>query len=214
MFRQLLDANLHGMPPNIPPNEGTLLDSQAGTSQGFVRTVTFDPAVMGSGKHRTLLNWTQTVGDEHLVSVLALDTVVGPGVPPPPPPPPPTMVIVPNVVGKTQMVALASLQVAGLMGMVTLQNDPTVLATDVISQDPVAGTSVAVGMMINLAVSTGPVVPPPPTVVVPNVLGKTCFDATNALMTAGLMAISAPVTSQDPAAGASVAPGTAVTIEC
>ncbi len=72
MFRQLLDANLHGTPPNIPPNEGTLLDSDHADVLGIPnRIVTFNPAAMGPGAHKVLLRWRQERNGESISSVLS-----------------------------------------------------------------------------------------------------------------------------------------------
>ncbi|MBI3801747.1 MAG: PASTA domain-containing protein, partial [Deltaproteobacteria bacterium] len=69
-------------------------------------------------------------------------------------------VTVPNVVGQTQANAESTLGAAGLtVGVTSTANSTTVPAGQVISQNPVAGTSVAPGSAVNLVISTGP--PPP-----------------------------------------------------
>jgi hypothetical protein len=65
--------------------------------------------------------------------------------------------------------------------VVTTQSSSTVPAGNVISQNPVAGTSVAAGSAVNLVVSTGPA-----PVAVPNVVGLTQA-AANAITGAGLV---------------------------
>src|SRR5208282_1392570 len=66
-------------------------------------------------------------------------------------------VSVPNVVGDTQAAATTAITGAGLaLGTVTMASSATVAAGDVISQSPVAGTSVARGSAVNLTVSSGP----------------------------------------------------------
>jgi hypothetical protein len=99
---------------------------------------------------------------------------------------------------------------------VTQQASATVPAGSVISQDPVAGTSVAAGSAVDLTVSTGPA-----SVSVPDVVGLTQSAATTAITNAGLVvgtvtqqaSATVPagsVISQDPVAGTSVAAGSAV----
>lgn len=74
--------------------------------------------------------------------------------------PGPTMVNVPNVVGQLLSAASNDLTAVGLTtGTVTYQNSQTVPAGKVISQNPTAGTSVAIGTAINLVVSLGPIPP-------------------------------------------------------
>ena len=130
----------------------------------------------------------------------------------------PANVTVPNVVGDTQAAASSAITTATLVvGVVTKQSSATVPLGDVISQNPAAGASVAPGSSVNLVVSTGP------GVTVPNVVGDTQPAATMALAAAGLIngaftfqssnnVTSGDVISQDPAAGASVSPGSAVNL--
>ncbi|MDQ1256092.1 MAG: eukaryotic-like serine/threonine-protein kinase, partial [Candidatus Hydrogenedentes bacterium] len=74
--------------------------------------------------------------------------IIGPKIVPP--------YIVPDVVGLTQAAAEAAINGIGLsVGTVTQQSSATVAAGNVISQDPVAGTSVEVTTLVNLVVSTG-----------------------------------------------------------
>ncbi len=136
--------------------------------------------------------------------------------------PPPGTVTVPSVVGLTQAAATTALTGAGLaVGTVALSSSTTVPVGSVISQDPLAGASAASGSAVALVVSTGN--PPPGTVTVPSVVGLTQAAATTALTGAGLavgtVALSSSTTvpvgnviSQDPLAGASVAPGSAVAL--
>src|SRR5436853_351678 len=135
--------------------------------------------------------------------------------------PPPT-VPVPNVVGQTQAAATSAITSAGLTtGTVTQQSSTTVASGSVISQSPAAGTSVAKGSAVNLVVSSG--APPPTPVTVPNVVGQTQASATSAITSAGLTAgavtqqssttvASGSVISESPAAGTSVARGSAVNL--
>jgi len=89
----------------------------------------------------------------------------------------------------------------------------------VISESPAAGTSVASGAAVSLVVSSG--APPPTPVAVPNVVGQTQAAATSAISGAGFTVgavaqessttvASGSVISQNPAAGADSASGSAV----
>ncbi|MBP9002133.1 MAG: PASTA domain-containing protein [Candidatus Hydrogenedentes bacterium] len=130
--------------------------------------------------------------------------------------------VVPDVVGLTQVAATTAITAAGLyVGTVTEQCSDTVAAGSVISQNPVAGTAVTEGSTVDLVVSSGPC--GGQQVTVPNVVGLTQAAATTAITAAGLYVgtvteqcsdtVSAgQVISQDPAVGASVAPGTAVNL--
>src|SRR6059058_4897980 len=133
--------------------------------------------------------------------------------------PPPT-VPVPNVVGQTQAAATSAITSAGLtVGAVTQQSSTTVASGNVISESPAAGTSVTSASAVNLVVSSG--APPPTQVAVPNVVGQTQAAATSAITSAGLTVgavtqqssttvASGSVISQNPAAGADSASGSAV----
>ena len=123
-------------------------------------------------------------------------------------------VTVPNVVGLTESNATAAITGAGLsLGTVTTQSSTTVPAGNVISQNPVAGVSVAEGSSADIIVSSG--------ATVPNVIGLTETNATQAITGAGLVlgAVSlqnsptvpaGSVISQNPVAGVSVVANSAV----
>jgi glucose/arabinose dehydrogenase len=65
--------------------------------------------------------------------------------------------VVPDVVNQTQAAASAAISAAGLrVGGVTTLGSGTIVAGNVISQDPVAGTSLPAGSNVNLVVSSGP----------------------------------------------------------
>ena len=101
------------------------------------------------------------------------------------------MVTVPNVVGLSQTAAEAAITAAGLtVGTVTQETSSTVLAGNVISQNPAADASVARGSAVNLVVSSGPSgggePPPDPSTVAPPVdptVATTTFAATEFLYT-------------------------------
>ncbi len=131
----------------------------------------------------------------------------------------PPAVTVPNVVGLTQVAATRVLAFASLsVGTVGMASSASVPSGSVISENPLAGASVATGSAVNLTVSTGP-----PPVSVPNVLGLTQAGAMSALSGAGLTVgtvstassatvPSGSVISENPLAGASVAANSAVNL--
>jgi beta-lactam-binding protein with PASTA domain len=68
----------------------------------------------------------------------------------------PQTVAVPNVVDETQAAATSAISKPGLtVGMVTQQASNSVPSGNFISQNPTAGTVVAVGSAVSLTVSTG-----------------------------------------------------------
>ena len=128
---------------------------------------------------------------------------------------------VPNVVGSTQAAATPAIISAGLvLGTVNTANSAAPI-NSIISQTPPANTNVAPGTVMTITVSIGPGAPA--NVNVPNVVGMTQTAAGTALTTAGLTVggtttqssttvPSGSVISQNPGAGASVAPGSAVAL--
>jgi beta-lactam-binding protein with PASTA domain len=74
----------------------------------------------------------------------------------------PATAAVPGVVGMTQAAAQSAISAAGFTSAVTTANSASVAAGSVISQNPTAGTSLAVGSSVAIVVSLGPVVTPPP----------------------------------------------------
>jgi len=128
-------------------------------------------------------------------------------------------VSVPNVVGELQAAATTAITAVGLtVGAVTQASSASVASGAVISETPAAASSVAKGSAVALVVSSGP-----PPVSVPNVVGDTQAAATSALTGAGLTlgtvtqaasasVASGEVISENPAAGASVANGSAVAL--
>ncbi len=120
---------------------------------------------------------------------------------------------VPNVVGKTTSQARVSLGNAGLKMSVTEQESDESAGT-VLSQEPVAGTSVPVNSTVAVVVSTGP-----PTVSMPNVVGKTEAAARNQLEGLGLVVQvesvpdpSTKVVKQSPSSGTQLEAGSTVKI--
>ncbi len=155
-------------------------------------------------------------GGAQVVKGSAVDLVVSSGI---------AQVIVPNVVGQPQADAAAALTGSGLsVGNLTQQSSDIIAAGNVISQNPVGGSSVASGSAVDLLISTGAiavtlrqldVTPPSPTILVGqnqplNAIG-TNTDGTGQDMT-GLVTwqSSDPAVATITAAGAvtALAPGT------
>lgn len=130
----------------------------------------------------------------------------------------PVQVDVPDVGGLSQAAAEAAITGAGLaVGTVTTAQSDTVPIGDVISQDPLAGTTVDEGSSVNLLISTGDLIG------VPDVVGLSQAAAEAAIvagdLTVGtvntatsLTVPSGNVISQDPAAGTAVSPASAVNL--
>jgi beta-lactam-binding protein with PASTA domain len=128
------------------------------------------------------------------------------------------MLDVPDVVGISQADAEAAIAAAGLsVGTVSTAYSDTVPAGEIISQNPVAGTSVPIGSAVDLVVSLGPL----EMVDVPDVVGFPEAGAEAAIVAAGLtvgtkttaQSDTVPegeVISQDPVAGTAVPSGSAV----
>ena len=128
----------------------------------------------------------------------------------------PTQVSVPSVVGATLADATATITVSVLnVGTVTNANSTTVPAGVVISQSPLAGTSVSARSAVSLVVSLG--------ALVPNVVDATQAAATAAINAAGLIVstvttststtvAAGSVISQNPAGNTNAAPGSAVSL--
>src|SRR6185437_7612183 len=125
----------------------------------------------------------------------------------------------PDVVGLTQAAATTAITGAQLVvGTISQASSMTVPAGSVISQSPAAGADVIVGSAIALTVSTGL-----PHVSAPDVVGLTQAAATTAITGAQLVvgtisqssSMTVPagsVISQNPAAGADVAVGSAIAL--
>jgi beta-lactam-binding protein with PASTA domain len=132
---------------------------------------------------------------------------------------PQVMVTVPGVEGLTQAAATTAITGAKLMvGTVAQQTSNTVVAGNVISQDPANGNSLAQGSPVNLVISSGPQM-----ATVPNVEALTENAATAALteakFTIGTVAqqtsdtvTTGRVMSQVPASGSSLAQGSPVNL--
>jgi hypothetical protein len=80
-------------------------------------------------------------------------------------------VVVPNVMGLTQMVGSNSLLAVGLSPVIVMASDAAAAGT-IIAQQPMMGVSVPVGSPVTLTVSSGPVVTPSQWVVVTPIIKK------------------------------------------
>jgi len=86
-----------------------------------------------------------------------------------------TQIVVPNLAGMTEAEAQVALQVAKLsLGSITEGSSSSVLKSQVISTDPIAGATVAQGSVVNLLISNGQVM-------VPDVTGLGLTEATRQL---------------------------------
>ena len=133
-----------------------------------------------------------------------------------------TFVTVPNVVGLDLAAAEAAIAGADLLvGTLSVASSASVLAGSVISQDPLAASSVVIDSTVALVLSSGPAGPAP--VIVPNVVGQTQTAAMSAITAAGLVVGTISTQSsgtvpagvvilQNPTAGSSVAAGSAVNL--
>lgn len=100
-------------------------------------------------------------------------------------PPPAANVTVPDVVGMTSDQARQALEDAGLTVKIVQGYSDTAPEGEVAAQSPAAGSDVAPGTQVLLAVSLGPVPGDVTTVAVPDVVGMTEDEATAALEGAG-----------------------------
>ncbi len=129
----------------------------------------------------------------------------------------PAPVNVPPIVGTLITDATTTLTELGLTTKTVQENYDDSVAGTILSTDPVPGTSVPKGAVINVILSKGPVL-----VEVPNVVGMSTETATSTLQAAGFqvkavnklnVAILNKVYSQKPAAGSKAPKGSVITIE-
>jgi beta-lactam-binding protein with PASTA domain len=130
----------------------------------------------------------------------------------------PATATVPALVGQSQAQAQAALSQAGLnLGAVTQQCSDSAASGIVIEQSPAAGSAVADGRAVSVAVSSGPC-----NALVPSVVGQSQAQAQAALSQAGFALAASPqcsdavaagtVIEQSPAAGSAAAGGLAVAV--
>ncbi len=179
---------------SVPP------ESTAALSDPIAANPTFVADVAGTYEARLIVNDGSVDSAPDTVIITANPTVK-----------------VPSVVGMLRADAESVITAASLaVGTVSTDHSANVPADHVISQDPPEGTIVGEGAAVDLLVSLGPVM-----VTVPNVVGQTQADAefviTDANLTVGAITHessdtvpSGNVISQNPAAGTSVAQGSAI----
>jgi beta-lactam-binding protein with PASTA domain len=201
-------------PPVIVPNVVGLPQSAATTAITGLGLTVASPVSMQTSTSvpaGSVISETPSAGTS-VTSGSAVSLVVSSG---------PPLVAVPNVVGLSQSNATSAITSAGLTvaSPVATASSTTTPAGNVISETPVAGTSVPSGTAVSLVVSSGP-----PLVAVPNVVGLSQSAATTAITAAGLT-VALPVAtassttipvgnviSETPAAGTSVTSGSAVSL--
>ncbi|MHC4648529.1 MAG: Stk1 family PASTA domain-containing Ser/Thr kinase, partial [Planctomycetota bacterium] len=124
--------------------------------------------------------------------------------------------VVPDVVGQSEVDANSAITAASLaIGTLTYEYSDTVATGNVISQNPIAGTSVTIGSSVDMVVSLGQPV-------APDVVGQTEADANAAITAVDNLTVGSVtyeysdtvaggnVISQSPVAGTSVAIGSSV----
>lgn len=147
LFEQRVDLDLHN------DIAGRILSSQP--ESGFTsanRAPILSPSIMGPGSHKSALMWFKPTLDnkEVVTTLLVVNTPVGTSTPP-------VLVTVPTVVGQSITSATSTILANSLaIGSVTTVVSDSPL-DQVISQNPIAGTSVSQGTTINLVKSAGPV---------------------------------------------------------
>jgi hypothetical protein len=108
---------------------------------------------------------------------------------------PAPQVVVPDVVDLPQATAEADILAAGLVvGTITTASHPSIVAGNVISQNPIAGTTVFAGTAVDLVISTGPGIV---LIDVPDVTGQTQAAAEAAILAANLT-VGNITTASDP----------------
>ena len=186
---------------------GMLKDAASSTlkNQGFTVTVVenYDSAV----EKGRVISQTPAGGTGQLPGT-NITIVVSKGV---------QMVSVPNVVGKTESQATASLQNAGFTWIITKEYSTTVASGNVIRQTPESGSALEKGSSVTLCISTGAEV-----ITVPNVVGQTKANAVSTLESAGFKVTLAQehsstvpagnVIRQTPASGTSQEKGTSISL--
>ncbi len=130
-----------------------------------------------------------------------------------------TLVTVPDVINQTQTIAQQAITSTGLVvGNISTVSSNTVALNDVISQSPVAGSSVSPNTSVNLVISSGSAL-----ITVPDVVSQAQVTAQQTITSMGLTLGSIStvtsntvalndVISQNPVAGSSVSPDTSVNL--
>ncbi|HEY7961602.1 MAG TPA: Stk1 family PASTA domain-containing Ser/Thr kinase [Solirubrobacteraceae bacterium] len=188
-------ASAPGPPPPAPPL-GALLLPAAGVGDG-------EPE---RDAHRRRWWWAGAAALLLALAAVALVLLLSP-----------SKVTVPNVTGRPQAVAVASLQRAGLTAALSQLASANVAAGVVIGQSPRQGTRVKRGTRVSLLLSSGPGSLP-----LPAVTGLKSAEAVTRLRAAGLTptvqarpssrVAQGVVIATDPTAGTEVQVGSAVTV--
>ena len=127
---------------NLTQSAATAAITNAGLVLGTITTASSATVPSGS-----VISQNPTAGTS-VVSGSAVNLVVSTGS---------QLVVVPSVVNLTQAAATTAITNAGLVvGTITTASSASVPSGSVISQNPVSGTSAAVGSAVSLVVSTGP----------------------------------------------------------
>ena len=178
--------------------------ANAGLGAGSVTTATSDSVAVG-----TVISQSPPAGDQ-IRKGGRVSLVVSAG---------PAVGAIPDLGGMTEADALSAIQAAGFtIGPITRKTSPTVVAGEVISQDPKSGTVAKKATAVSFSVSTGK-----PMATVPDVVGRTKSSAESRLSNAGFTVsvgtqfsdtvAAGLVISSDPGAGTQAVAGSTVTIK-
>ncbi len=194
------------IPPGVPP--AALLLPADGASLGSVPPNGADEQA-DARRRRRLLLWGLAVAAALLVAVAAVLLLTQPSSD--------KRVTVPSVAGQSEAAASLTLRDAGLIPVPALTANTSVASGVVIDQTPPAGSVVAKGTRVTIAISTGPGSSP-----LPNVVGLTASQATAKLKAAAFKptsetqpsatVASGHVISTDPPAGTVAQAGSSVTV--
>ena len=187
---------------DLPEAEAMKALADAGLSAGL-RTTASDPTIVAGN-----IVSSNPVAATEVAPGSAISYVVSSG---------PALVAVPDILDLPEAEAMKALADAGLSaGLRTTASDPTIVAGNIVSSNPVAATEVAPGSAISYVVSSGPAL-----VAVPDILDLPEAEAMKALADAGLSAglrttasdptiVAGNIVSSNPVAATEVAPGSAI----
>ena len=205
------EGALEGSPEGITEGEGTAEGSLEGTTEG---TLEGSPEGITEGEGTTEGTLEGTIEGEGTTEGALEGTTEGQVT---------NKINVPNVVGMTEEEAKNTITAAGLkVGEVIEDYNDIIPKGSVISQNPTVGTLVDPDTAVNLVISKGP--KSAGQVAVPDVIGMTKEEASNAITSAGLKvgtvtedysdnkSDKGKVIKQQPTAETQVDPGTAVNL--
>ncbi len=187
---------------DLPEAEAMKALADAGLSAGL-RSTAADPTIVAGN-----IVSSNPVAATEVAPGSAISYVVSSG---------PALVAVPDILDLPEAEAMKALADAGLSaGLRSTAADPTIVAGNVVSSNPVAATEVAPGSAISYVVSSGPAL-----VAVPDILDLPEAEAMKALADAGLSAglrstaadptiVAGNIVSSNPVAATEVAPGSAI----